>query len=102
MTGPLSRSLALAGALSLLASAALAQPRPDSTRMSCAQAHGLVVRSGGLVLGTGGQTYDRYVRDRSFCEITEFIEPAFAPAADNPQCFVGYRCKEPSGRLFDD
>src|SRR4051812_28539152 len=102
MTTPLFPALALAGALSLLASAALAQPRPDSTRMSCAQAHGLVVRSGGLVLGTGGQTHDRYVRDRSFCEITEFIEPAFAPAPDHPQCFVGHPRKEPSGRLFDD
>ena len=95
------RTLAFALALSLPAATALAQ-RPQSPGMTCRQAAGLVSARGAVVLGTGGHTYDRYVRDRSFCEITEFIEPAFAPAADNPQCFVGYRCKEPSGRLFDD
>lgn len=95
------RTLAFALALSLTAATALAQ-RPQSPAMTCRQAASLVFACGAVVLGTGGHTYDRYVRDRSFCEITEFIEPAFAPAADNPQCFVGYRCKEPSGRLFDD
>ena len=102
MTRPLSRALTLAGALSLAASAALGQGRPDSTRLSCAQAHGLVVRSCGLVLGTGGHTYDRYVRDRGFCEVTESTKPGYAPTLDNPQCLVGYRCFEPSGRLWDD
>jgi hypothetical protein len=94
--------LALALMLALIAAYALAQPRPDSTRMSCRQAAGLVQARGALVLGTGRHTYDRYVRDRSFCEITEIAEPAFAPTLDTPQCFVGYVCKEPSGRMWDD
>ncbi|KQO72565.1 hypothetical protein ASG60_06480 [Methylobacterium sp. Leaf469] len=77
--------------------------RPSTTTMSCAQAKGIVGREGGIVLGTGGPTYDRFVRDRSFCEITEITIPAFVPAGDTPRCFVGYRCKEPGrGDRFDD
>jgi hypothetical protein len=92
---------AVALALSSLAAGALAQSRPQSPRMTCRQAAGLVFSRGALVLGTGGYTYDRYVRDRSFCEITEVTEPGYAPTLDNPACFVGYTCKEPSGRLWD-
>ncbi len=91
-------TLLLAVALSL-AAVALAQARPLSTRMSCSQAAGLVHARGALVLGTGVHTYDRFVRDRSFCEITEYIEPGFAPTLDHAQCFVGYTCKEPIGSL---
>ena len=87
---------------SLAAATALAQPRPDSTGMSCRQAAGLVQARGALVLGTGRHTYDRFVRDRSFCEITEVAEPGFAPTLDNPDCFVGYTCREPGGRLLWD
>lgn len=89
-------------ALALAAGSAFAQPRPDTTRMSCRQAAGLVQARGAVVLGTGGHTYDRFVRDRRFCEVTEATKPAFAPAADHPACFVGYTCIEPSGRFLDD
>jgi ABC-type sugar transport system substrate-binding protein len=95
-------ALALAFALALAAAGALAQPRPQSTAMTCRQAAALVSSRGAVVLGTGGHTYDRYVRDRGFCAITEATKPGFAPTLDDPQCFVGYRCFEPSGRLWDD
>jgi hypothetical protein len=55
-----------------------------------------VVRSGAIVLGTGGPTYDRFVRDRNFCEPTEFTRAAFAPTRTDPRCFIGYTCYEPS------
>ena len=93
--------LALALALAVPTGPALAQ-RPATPEMSCRQAKALVDRSGGLVLGTGGQTYDRFVRDRSFCEVTEITVPAFVPAGDTPRCFVGYRCKAPSRNWLDD
>ncbi|KQP33914.1 hypothetical protein ASF49_08660 [Methylobacterium sp. Leaf104] len=89
------RVLAVALALCAFTAPALAQ-RASTTSMSCSQAKTLVDRRGGLVLGTGGATYDRFVRDRSFCEVTEITVPAFVPAGDTPRCFVGYRCKEPS------
>lgn len=92
----MSKTSSIAIALLIAAtSAASAQGRPDSTRMSCGQAAALVQRSGALVLGTGGMTYDRYVADRRFCNPTEQTKPAFAPAADTPRCFVGYTCIEP-------
>ena len=95
-------ALTLSLAASLAAAGALAQGRPQSTAMTCRQAAGLVFSRGAVVLGTGGHTYDRYVRDRSFCEITEVTKPGLAPTRDDSQCFVGYRCFEPSGRLWDD
>lgn len=88
------RIVAVTLMLALGAASALAQGRPSSVSMTCAQARGLVAARGGIVLGTGGQTYDRFVANRSFCEITESTVTAFAPTRDNPQCFVGYRCKE--------
>jgi hypothetical protein len=88
------KTMPLATAMALLAASALAQPRPQSVAMGCPQAAELVTARGAIVLGTGGFTYDRFVRDRSFCEITQTTEVAFVPTLDNPYCFVGYRCKE--------
>lgn len=74
---------------------AVAQPRPVTNRMSCADATGLVRREGEVVLGTGAGASERLVRDRSFCDTTEIAELRFVPTRDNAQCPVGYRCKEP-------
>jgi len=76
---------------------AAAQSRPDTTRMTCAAARALVMRHGGIVLGTGPSLYDRYVSSRAYCATTEITEPAFVPTADNPRCFIGYTCIEPKG-----
>jgi hypothetical protein len=35
-------------------------------------------------------TYDRFVAHGRFCVRREIIEPAWMPAGDGPQCFVGY------------
>lgn len=91
------RHLILIGLL-IAAGPAEAQ-RADTTTLTCAQARGTVARAGGIVLGTGGPTYDRFVRDRSFCEATEVTKSASAPTRDDPSCFVGYTCIEPG---FDD
>jgi hypothetical protein len=87
---------AITAALLTLAVPAAAQERPSSVAMTCAQAAALVSARGTLVLGTGGLTYDRFVRDRHFCESSEITERALAPTRDDPQCFVGYRCREPN------
>lgn len=85
----------IATALFVLAIPAAAQTRPSSTTMTCQQTVRLVQTRGALVLGTGGQTYDRFVRDRSFCEPTEIARRAFRPTRDNPTCLIGYTCYEP-------
>ena len=85
----------IAAAIMLVSAPAVAQTRPSSTTMTCQQATRLVQARGALVLGTGGQSYDRFVRDRSFCEVTEIARRAFRPTRDNPTCLIGYTCYEP-------
>ena len=36
-------------------------------------------------------TYDRFVRDRTFCDLTEYAQAAYVPSLETPACFVGYR-----------
>ncbi|PIK70738.1 hypothetical protein [Methylobacterium frigidaeris] len=81
---------------------ALAQGRPSTLDMTCRQARSLLAAQGAAVLGTGGYTYDRFVRDRSFCEPTQITKNAFVPTRDTPECLVGYRCIEPGRDWFDD
>ena len=91
----MSRIISLTAALLLLGSApALAQSRPSTVQMPCARAAAIVRAQGAVVLGTGGATYDRFVSDRRFCSPTEDTKTAFVPAADTPQCAVGYTCFE--------
>ena len=90
-------------ALNVSVEEAVAQSRPDTTRMSCAGARALVVRHGAIVLGTGHSRFDpnapplfdRYVNSQAYCMRDEVTEPAFVPTVDNPQCFIGYTCRQP-------
>jgi hypothetical protein len=95
------KQLVLGLALALTATAAAAQSRPSTTTQSCETSRRMVAAHGAIVLGTGGYTYDRFVRDRSFCEFDEEAEPAWVAARDTPTCMVGHRCKS-SSRFFDD
>jgi len=79
-----------------------AQQRPSTPNLTCGQAQQIVLSRGAAVLSTGAYTYDRYVRDRSFCEFNEGIEPAFVPTRDTPQCPIGYRCRSDTLDFFDD
>ncbi|WP_336487082.1 hypothetical protein [Methylobacterium nigriterrae] len=93
-------------ALALLLGLATAMPASGQTRsatprMLCAEAIALVKREGAVVLGTGTAPPERFVRDRSFCEFTEIAELRFVPTRDNPQCPIGYRCKEPGLEDWD-
>lgn len=80
-------------AASLFADGVMAQGRPDSLRMSCAAARGLVSTRGAVVLGTGPDIYDRFVASQGFCQRDEITKPTWVPTADTQQCFVGYRCQ---------
>ena len=79
-----------------IAETTAAQPRPDTNRMTCAAARALVMKQGGIVLGTGPSLFDRYVSSRAYCLSTQLTEPAFVPTTDDRQCFVGYTCREAS------
>lgn len=73
---------------------ALAQSGPLTTQLSCQAARGIVTANGAAVLKTGLHTYDRYVRDQSACLARQIARPAWVPAADSGQCFIGYICVE--------
>lgn len=66
--------------------------RPYSPGMSCATLVNLVGQRGAVVISTGPYTWDRVVRDRSFCPFEQTSTPEFAPTSDNRQCFAGLRC----------
>ena len=78
-------------ALAVLA-ASPAQAMPSTLQMSCSQATYLVASRGAVVLRTGPNTYDRYVRDNGFCTRAEIAVPEWVPTADTARCFIGYRC----------
>lgn len=85
----------LALALLLAHAAAAAQPAPVVTQaMTCAEARGLVAAQGAAVLHTGPGTYDRFVRDSSFCPHPLTARTAFARTADAAQCPVGGVCRD--------
>lgn len=94
--------VAIALAISLAASGAQAQTRPSTVDMSCGASRHLVLTRGAIVLGTGGFTYDRFVRDQTFCDVTEYAQAAYVPSRETPVCFVGFRCKQGPRDLWDD
>jgi hypothetical protein len=100
MTPMLSR-LALTMAFLLVATAAFAQSRPSTLRMTCTQAQGLVASRGSIVLSTGPYTFNRFVTGPGFCFRGEVTEPVWVRTADSPECFIGYKCKPRERRLFD-
>jgi hypothetical protein len=77
-----------------MASASLAEARPNSLSMSCASTRGLVANTGAVIIGTGPDIFDRYVTDAGYCTINQKAEPAWLATADEPQCLVGRRCVE--------
>ena len=79
-----------------IATGAAAQPRPNTLQMSCRDAQALVVSHGAIVLGTGPNRYERYVRDQSFCPIGMRTESIWDQAADASACPIGYRCRDSS------
>ena len=76
------------------ATAVAGQGRPYTPSMSCRAATALVAARGAIVLGTGPNTYERVVVHGGFCSIEQTTAPAWETTSDNPQCFVGYRCKD--------
>ncbi|GGH25010.1 hypothetical protein GCM10007036_31820 [Alsobacter metallidurans] len=81
-------------------SPAMAQMRPQTPGMSCGQVQNLLAQYGGVVLGTGGYTYDRYVSSAAACLPGQSVKREFVPTR-NGACPV-YTCYDPSNRNFFD
>jgi hypothetical protein len=85
-----------------LGAPAKAQGRASATRLlTCTEAMALVKQEGAVVLAPAKGPPERFVRDRSFCTFSEIAELRFVPTRDNPQCPVGYRCREPGFEEWD-
>ncbi|MBN9218986.1 MAG: hypothetical protein J0I79_13620 [Mesorhizobium sp.] len=88
--------LVTAGAI--LAATVVADARPDSRSMSCAQVQAMIQSHRAVVLTTGPNTYDRYVRQFGHeCDWPEVPMSAYIPSRDGT-CPV-YRCEEPIYRF---
>ena len=81
-------------ALALFATDAAAQVGPPTSQRSCGANRQLVMKDGAVVLDTGPSTYSRFVKNGSECLVDQFPEPAWVPSSNNPQCFIGCRCKD--------
>lgn len=95
------RRLALILCVFLAAPASAQNPASSTQRMVCAEAMALVKAKGAILLGTGGTTMERFVRDRGQCDMSEIAELRFVPTRDNPECPIGYRCREPEFSDWD-
>ncbi|MBO1907243.1 hypothetical protein J4G37_20300 [Microvirga sp. 3-52] len=80
-------------ALACLSTSAMAQSGSITLTMTCAQARGIVSSRGSAVLHTGPSTFNRYVRDGSFCALQEVSRPAWVRTSDVVQCPIGGVCR---------
>jgi hypothetical protein len=79
--------------LASLSTGATAQSAATTLAMTCQQARQIVASQGAVVLRTGPTTYDRYVRDSSFCGRSLTADPAWVRSADTAQCPIGGICR---------
>ena len=71
--------------------------RVDLRTMSCAAARERVFLTGAEVFTTGENTYERFVEGQLQCQpFDEIAVPAVAATRDNPQCWIGYICRNRS------
>lgn len=87
---------ALAIAPVLFPVAARAQAMPQSLDMTCNEAKAMVNRAGAVVIATGPNLFDRYVRDMSACNWGDVTKPAWIKTKDVAQCPIGYTCWDPT------
>lgn len=88
--------LRIFSALAALSASLAAQERQAAPAMSCAQVSGLVQEQGAAMFSTGPYTYERVVRDQSFCELESTTSPTYLATRDVRLCFAGYRCRDPN------
>jgi hypothetical protein len=86
------RMLSTLGLLLAATGAAIAQAGPSTFDRPCAASRDLVMRDGAVVLTTGPNTYNRYVKDAAYCLVDQYPQPSWVPSSDDPQCFIGCRC----------
>ncbi|MBX3530897.1 MAG: hypothetical protein KF849_09840 [Rhizobiaceae bacterium] len=87
----LTKTLAVAAALAMAATATLAANRPDTRSMSCERVQSLIRDRGAVVMTTGRHTYERFVARDSACYRPEIAWQTTVRAKDTGACPV-YHC----------
>ena len=94
-----SPSIAFLAGIAVCCATSVAEARPDTRTMSCEQLQQLIQSRHAVVLTTGPNTYDRYVRQfGNECDWPDVPMSAAVPTRDG-QCRV-YHCEEPSYNLL--
>ena len=92
--------IAFCAAAMIVAATNFAGARPDTRTMTCAQTQALIQSRHAVVLSTGSNTYDRYVRQfGNECDAPYVPMVGYVPASDG-QCMV-YRCEQPAPMVPD-
>lgn len=86
----------------LMGAATIAEARPSTTAMTCAQATATVASAGKIVLSTGPHTFDRFVSGGMHCMPGERAHAVTAPTIDMPHCRLGFTCKRRAPRFHND
>jgi hypothetical protein len=97
------KKIALALALVLAASPALAISRYNALSMTCQSMRAAIHNEGAVILRypskrvPGMTLYDRYVRNSDYCDGVNYAEWTSIPSRDNPRCQV-LNCQPSSNR----
>ncbi|RAZ77320.1 hypothetical protein DPM35_12655 [Mesorhizobium atlanticum] len=92
--------IAFCAAAMIVAATNFADARPDTREMTCAQTQALIQSRHAVVLTTGANTYERYVRQfGNECDAPYVPMVDYIPASDG-RCMV-YRCEEPAPMVPD-
>lgn len=92
--------IAFCAAAMIVAATTFADARPDTRAMTCAQTQALIQSRHAVVLSTGANTYERYVRQfGNECDAPYVPMVDYVPASDG-RC-MDYRCEEPAPMVPD-
>ena len=92
------RKIVFCAAAMIVAATSFANARPDTRQMTCAQTQALIDSQRAVVLTTGANTYDRYVRQfGNECDWPQMPMSAYVQTRDG-RCPL-YRCGVPVGRV---
>jgi hypothetical protein len=101
MKSPLTTSFAKIAGLtlgaSLIATLAIAQEGPNLRTMQCSEAKAEVNTKGAVILNSGPNIFNRYVKDRAYCPEDMYLRGAFVRTENSRSCFIGYTCNDKDG-----
>lgn len=83
------------------ATVTIAEARKNTLNYTCHQARALVHSHGTILLSTGRYTFDRFVANRSYCALGDYVKRAYAPTRDRNMCEIGYVCTPDNPYDFD-